>query len=247
MARFSKIQVMEAIGRTGMVPVFYNPDPEVAKQVVKACYDGGVRAFEFTNRGDFALEVFIEVSRFVAAECPEMAIGAGTIIDAPTAAMYIQYGGKLPTIIMNRTGMDPYAARMKAMLMFAFVPLLVLLAQPLGTISPWFPIVIIGLGCAAHQSWSANIFSVVGDMFPKSAVATVTGVGGMAGGIGSMIMQWFAGWLFVYAEETDMLFLGFEGKPAGYFIVFCICAFSYLAGWVVMKALVPKYKPIETN
>ena len=92
MARFSKIQVMEAIGRTGMVPVFYNPDPEVAKQVVKACYDGGVRAFEFTNRGDFALEVFIEVSRFVAAECPEMAIGAGTIIDAPTAAMYIQYG-----------------------------------------------------------------------------------------------------------------------------------------------------------
>lgn len=127
MARFSKIQVMEAIGRTGMVPVFYNPDPEVAKQVVKACYDGGVRAFEFTNRGDFALEVFIEVSRFVAAECPEMAIGAGTIIDAPTAAMYIQYGGKLPTIIMNRTGMNPYAARMKAMLMFAFVPLLVLL------------------------------------------------------------------------------------------------------------------------
>ena len=152
---------MEAIGRTGMVPVFYNPDPEVAKQVVKACYDGSVRAFEFTNRGDFALEVFIEVSRFVAAECPEMAIGAGTIIDAPTAAMYIQYGGKLPTIIMNRTGMNPYAARMKAMLMFAFVPLLVLLAQPLGTISPWFPIVIIGLGCAAHQSWSANIFSVV--------------------------------------------------------------------------------------
>lgn len=174
-------------------------------------------------------------------------LGMALIFTLYAITMLSIYGGKLPTIIMNRTGMNPYAARMKAMLMFAFVPLLVLLAQPLGTISPWFPIVIIGLGCAAHQSWSANIFSVVGDMFPKSAVATVTGVGGMAGGIGSMIMQWFAGWLFVYAEETDMLFLGFEGKPAGYFIVFCICAFSYLAGWVVMKALVPKYKPIETN
>lgn len=174
-------------------------------------------------------------------------LGMALIFTLYAITMLSIYGGKLPTIIMNRTGMNPYAARMKAMLIFAFIPLLVLLAQPLGTISPWFPIIIIGLGCAAHQSWSANIFSVVGDMFPKSAVATVTGVGGMAGGIGSMIMQWFAGWLFVYAERTDLVFLGFEGKPAGYFIVFCICAVSYLFGWLVMKALVPEYKPIETN
>ena len=123
-------------------------------------------------------------------------------------------------------------------------PLLVLLAQPLGTISPWFPIILIGIGGAAHQSWSANIFSTVGDMFPKSAIATVTGIGGMAGGVGSMILQWFAGWLFVYADETAMQFMGFEGKPAGYFVVFCICAVAYLIGWIVMKTLVPKYKPI---
>ena len=122
--------------------------------------------------------------------------------------------------------------------------LLVLLAQPLGTISPWFPIVMIGIGGAAHQSWSANIFSTVGDMFPKSAIATVTGIGGMAGGVGSMILQWFAGWLFVHADKTGMHFMGFEGKPAGYFVVFCICAVAYLVGWIVMKALVPKYKPI---
>ena len=92
MARFNKMQVMSAIQATGMVPVFYHADAEIAKQVVKACYEGGVRAFEFTNRGDFASEVFIEVIKFAARECPEMVLGVGTIVDAPTAALYIQYG-----------------------------------------------------------------------------------------------------------------------------------------------------------
>ena len=86
MARFDKIAVMEKIGSTGMVPVFYHPDTETVMQVVKACYAGGVRAFEFTNRGDFAHEVFAAVVRRAATECPEMAIGVGSIVDAPTAA-----------------------------------------------------------------------------------------------------------------------------------------------------------------
>ena len=77
---------------TGVVPVFYNSDAEVAKQVVKACYEGGVRAFEFTNRGDFAHEVFAEVVKYAAKECPEMAVGVGSVVDAPTAALYIQLG-----------------------------------------------------------------------------------------------------------------------------------------------------------
>ena len=92
MAKFSKMQIMEALARTGMVPVFYHADAEVAKQVLKACYEGGVRAFEFTNRGDFASEVFIQLVKFAAKECPEMILGIGTIVDAPTAGMYIQYG-----------------------------------------------------------------------------------------------------------------------------------------------------------
>ena len=171
-------------------------------------------------------------------------LGVALIFTLYAITMLSIYGGKLPTIIINKTGLNPYAARMRAMLIFAFFPLLVLLAQPLGTISPWFPIILIGIGGAAHQSWSANIFSTVGDMFPKSAIATVTGIGGMAGGVGSMILQWFAGWLFVHADETGMQFMGFEGKPAGYFVVFCICAVAYLVGWIVMKTLVPKYKPI---
>lgn len=171
-------------------------------------------------------------------------LGMGLIFTLYAITMLSIYGGKLPTIFINRSGMNPYAARMKAMLIFAFFPLLVLLAQPLGTISPWFPVIMIGIGGAAHQSWSANIFSTVGDMFPKSAIATVTGIGGMAGGVGSMILQKVAGNLFVYADTTQMAFMGFTGKPAGYFIIFCVCAVAYLIGWIIMKILVPKYKVI---
>jgi len=171
-------------------------------------------------------------------------LGVALIFTLYAITMLSIYGGKLPSIIVNRTGQNPYAARMKAMLIFAFIPLVVLLAQPLGTISPWFPVIMIGLGGAAHQSWSANIFSTVGDMFPKRAIATITGIGGMAGGVGSMILQKAAGRLFVHAGETNMTFFGFEGKPAGYFIIFCFCAIAYLIGWIVMKSLVPKYKLI---
>ena len=171
-------------------------------------------------------------------------LGIALIFTLYANTMLSVLGGKLPTIIMNRTGMNPYAARMRAMLIFAFFPLVVLFAQPLGTISPWLPVITIGIGCAAHQSWSANIFSTIGDMFPKGAIASITGIGGMAGGISSMILQKSAGKLFVYSDEVQLTFMGFEGKPAGYFIIFCICAFAYLIGWVIMKSLVPHYKPI---
>lgn len=195
-------------------------------------------------------------------------LGIALIFTLYAITMLSIYGGKLPTIIINKTGLNPYAARMRAMLIFAFFPLVVLLAQPLGTISPWLPVIMIGIGGAAHQSWSANIFSTVSDMFPRAAIASITGIGGMAGGFGSMILQKVAGNLFVYSSGSTMVdgkevemthdlleqgaqfvrpameFMGFSGKPAGYFIIFCVCAVAYLIGWVVMKALVPKYKPI---
>lgn len=156
-------------------------------------------------------------------------------------------GGYLPTFFVEKKGMNPYAGRMKAMLIFAFFPLLALFAQPLGHISYWVPVIIIGIAGAAHQAWSANIFSTVGDMFPKSAIATITGIGGMAGGLGSMIINLGSGVLFDHAKETNMSFLGFNGIEAGYFIIFSICAVAYLIGWVVMKALVPRYKPISVS
>ncbi|MDR1743837.1 MAG: bifunctional 4-hydroxy-2-oxoglutarate aldolase/2-dehydro-3-deoxy-phosphogluconate aldolase [Dysgonamonadaceae bacterium] len=92
MAKFSRIEVYQAILNTGMVPVFYSSDLETAKQVVKACYEAGVRAFEFTNRGDFAHEVFGELVKWADKECPALALGIGSIVDAPTAALFLQLG-----------------------------------------------------------------------------------------------------------------------------------------------------------
>ena len=158
------------------------------------------------------------------------------------------FGGYLPKIFVEKKGMHPYPGRMLAMLIFAFFPICSLLAQPLGMHfnSPWWPAILIGLAAAGHQAWSANLFSTIGDMFPKGAIATITGIGAMAGGVGSMIIQKVAGNLFTYAENAGSAFrfLGFEGKPAGYFIIFCFCGIAYLLAWVIMKSLVPKYKPI---
>ena len=260
------------------------------------------------------------------------------------------FGGYLPKRFVEKKGMEPYAGRMLAMLMFAFLPLMALLAQPLGQYSVWWPAILIGIVGAGHQAWSANLFSTVGDMFPKSAIATVTGIGAMAGGIGSLIIQKSAGKLFTSAQGTfafrektyelsadainkipllqnpvpqdiapDVLmskvdsiggqvlepladgtanfvfngdtcaltadginqisllseqipqsataqelmlkaqeiggtissdpltFMGFEGKPAGYFIVFCVCGVAYIIAWSIMKALVPKHKPVDVK
>lgn len=92
MARYSKLEVLQTIKQTAMIPVFYNSDLEIAKNVLKACYDGGVRVFEFTNRGDFAHEVFGELVKYANQTLPGMILGAGSIVDAPTAALYIQLG-----------------------------------------------------------------------------------------------------------------------------------------------------------
>lgn len=92
MARFDKLQVLAKMAAAPMVPVFYNKDVETAKAVVKACYDGGVRLFEFTNRGDFAHEVFAEVVKYAADACPEMAVGVGSVVEPGTASLYMQLG-----------------------------------------------------------------------------------------------------------------------------------------------------------
>ena len=156
------------------------------------------------------------------------------------------FGGYLPKLFVEKKKMNPYQGRMRAMLIFAFFPFLALFAQPMGQYSAWWPAIIIGLVGAGHQAWSANIFSTTGDMFPKSAVATITGIGSMAGGVGSFLINKGSGMLFTYAEHQGAAFqfMGFEGKPAGYMIIFSICAVAYLIGWSVMKLLVPKYKPI---
>ena len=179
------------------------------------------------------------------------------------------YLSRLPSYMVDKKGMNAYEGRMVAMFVFACFPLLALGAQPLGSVSAWFPAVLIGLACAGHQAWSANVYSVVGDMFPKSTIGTLTGIAQFAAGCGSFIVNKSAGKLFTYASGTTMVdgqevemtkklleggaayvrpameFLGYTGKPAGYCIVFGYCAVAYLLGWCCMKTLVPHYKKVE--
>ncbi|MBR0201976.1 MAG: MFS transporter [Bacteroidaceae bacterium] len=156
-------------------------------------------------------------------------------------------GGYIPKYLIERRGMEAYAGRLRAMFLFAVLPVFALFAQPLGSYSAWWPAIIIGLAGAGHQSWSANLYSTIGDMFPKNAIATITGIGTMAGGIASFIINQGAGMLFDYSEAQGAAFrfLGFEGKEAGYMIIFCYCAVAYLIAWACIKTLVPRYKKVE--
>ena len=123
------------------------------------------------------------------------------------------------------------------MFLIALIPLVVLLAQPLGGISFWIPVLLIGVGASAHQAWSANLFTTVSDMFPKKAIASVVGIGGMAGGLGGVLVSKVAGALFDHYKSLGHI-------QTGYTIVFAGCAVAYLIAWTIMKILVPKYKLI---
>jgi len=112
-----------------------------------------------------------------------------------------------------------------------------LLAQPFGSISYWVPVLLIGIGASAHQAWSANLFTTVSDMFPQRSVASVVGIGGMAGGIGGVALSKLGGWLFDYYGALGQI-------GTGYMIMFTICAVAYLVAWAIMKALVPRHKEI---
>lgn len=167
----------------------------------------------------------------------------GTEIQLPLAVLYSMTmfgsigGGYFPTYFINK-GYKPYDGRMKAMLLIALIPLVVLLAQPLGGISYWFPVILIGIGASAHQAWSANIFTTVSDMFPKKTVASVTGIGGMMGGLGGVVMTKLGGYLFDKYKALGHI-------ETGYTIMFSICALAYIVAWVVMKSLVPKMKVVD--
>ena len=166
----------------------------------------------------------------------------GTEIMLPLAVLYSMTmvgsigGGWFPVYFIKK-GYTPYDGRMKAMFLIALFPLVVLLAQPLGGSSFWVPVLLIGIGASAHQAWSANIFTTVSDMFPKKAIASVIGIGGMAGGIGGVLVSKLGGALFDHYKALGHI-------QTGYTIMFAICAVAYLIAWTVMKSLVPKYKPI---
>jgi ACS family hexuronate transporter-like MFS transporter len=147
------------------------------------------------------------------------------------------YGGYFPMYFINK-GYNAYEGRMKAMFIIALFPLVVLLAQPLGAITYWIPVILIGIGASAHQAWSANIFTTVSDMFPKKAIASIIGIGGMAGGIGGVLVSKLGGALFDYYEALGHI-------QTGYTIMFVICSVAYLTAWFIMKTLVPKYVAVQ--
>jgi MFS transporter, ACS family, hexuronate transporter len=194
------------------------------------------------------------------------------------------YGGSIPMSFMNK-GWATYKARMTALLLIACAPLLLLTTQWMAMYGIVAAIAVISIGGAAHQAWSANLFTTVSDMFPKKAVGSVTGIGAFAGGIGGVLLQQLAGRLedhyrligvglakaqgFIHETVSiplekikvdnlkevvidpgnhDMLIhaknLIASNVSTGYGIMFGVCAFSYLIAWAIMKALVPKHKPI---
>jgi ACS family hexuronate transporter-like MFS transporter len=150
------------------------------------------------------------------------------------------YGGSIPMTLIKR-GMPVYRARMTTMFIIALFPLVLLLTQYFGNVERFgnlasvLAVAMICVGATAHQAWSANLFTTVSDMFPKKAVGSVTGIGTMAGGIGGVIIQKIAGYLTDAFKQTPQ---------TAYLIMFIICASSYLIAWSLMKALVPRHKPI---
>jgi ACS family hexuronate transporter-like MFS transporter len=114
----------------------------------------------------------------------------------------------------------------------------VIAAQALGNISPWFAVIVIGIAASSHQAWSANIFTTVSDMFPKKAVASVVGIGGMAGSIGAILIARLAGVLLDHYKELGHI-------ETGYYIMFIISGSAYLVGWTVIHLLAPTMKKVE--
>jgi ACS family hexuronate transporter-like MFS transporter len=167
-----------------------------------------------------------------------------TAIALPIAVVYTMttfgsiIGGWLSSYLIGR-GWEIYKARKTAMLIFALAIVPVVLAQALGAYSPWFAILIVGLAASAHQAWSANIFTTASDMFPKRAVASITGLGGMAGGIGGILLATAAGRLFDHFKALGHI-------QTGYYIMFLVCGSAYVLAWFIyFVLLVPRMKPVE--
>jgi ACS family hexuronate transporter-like MFS transporter len=149
------------------------------------------------------------------------------------------FGGWLPKRFING-GMDPSKARKLAMFIFALFPLTVLLASRLGAINTWLAVATISIATSAHQAWSANIFTTVSDMFPKKAVGSITGIGGMAGGVGGILIARAAGLLLAHYTAIDKI-------EVGYGILFIACGSAYLIAWVVMHLLVPRFALVKLD
>lgn len=201
MAKFTRIEVVGKMGSTGMVPVFYNPDIDLCKKVVKACYDGGVRVFEFTNRGDFAHQVFDELNRYAVKELPEMAMGVGSVIDPGTTSLYLQLGANFIVSPVLNPEMAKVCNRRKV---------------------AWSP----GCGSLTEISYAEELGAEVVKIFPGTQVGGpefVKAVGGPfpwtsimpTGGVEPTeenLKGWFAAGVFCVGMGSKLFVKGADGK-----------------------------------
>lgn len=170
----------------------------------------------------------------------------GTEVALPVAAVYVlssigSIGGGWIPLNFIRNGMPAFRARKLSMLLIALCVFPIVFAQYLGQMNMWLAVLVIGIAAAAHQAWSANIFTTVSDMFPKRAVASVTGIGGMAGGLGGILLSALVQKrMFVYYESIGQL-------EKAYFIMFLICGGAYLLAWLLMHVLAPTMKQINLD
>jgi MFS transporter, ACS family, hexuronate transporter len=147
-------------------------------------------------------------------------------------------GGYLPMYFI-KNGWQLFKARKTAMLIYAFLVIPILFAQIAGGINMWWAVLIIGLAAAAHQAWSANIFTTVSDMFPKNTTGVVTGIGGMFGALGGIMLSLFVQKnMFVHYRAINQI-------ETAYYIMFAVCASAYLLAWLIMHFLVPKMKKVD--
>lgn len=167
-----------------------------------------------------------------------------TAVSWPIVVVYVistigsVWGGWLPMSFIKK-GWPVFKARKTSMLIYAFLVVPIFFALMLGQINMWFAVVVIGIAAAAHQAWSANIFTTVSDMFPKNSTASVTGIGGMFGGFGGIALSLLVQrQMFPYYRNQGHI-------ETAYYIMFGICASAYLLGWLIMHFLVPRMKRIE--
>ncbi|MBL0740982.1 MFS transporter [Chryseolinea lacunae] len=168
----------------------------------------------------------------------------GTDLSFPVAVVFVIstfgsiWGGWLPLSFINK-GWPVFKARKTAMLIYAFLVIPIVFAQIAGQTNMWLAVIVIGIATSAHQAWSANIFTTVSDMFPKKAVGSITGIGGMFGGLGGIVFTLFVQKdLFVHYRAINQI-------ETAYYIMFMICGSAYLLAWLVMHFLVPKMQRVE--
>jgi ACS family hexuronate transporter-like MFS transporter len=144
-------------------------------------------------------------------------------------------GGYLSSWLIKK-GWPVYKARKAALLIAAFFVIPIIAAR--YSTDMWVVVALISLSAAANQAWSANIFAIVPDMFPKRAVSSVVGLGGMAGAIGSVLFPLFIGFILDYYKSSGNI-------VAGYNIIFLVCGSSFLLAWVIMHFIIPKMGKAE--